>query len=667
MSKKDMNHDYQYFAARSGEDTAKILLDKANNWFKGIHANGYLNKLRDLWKAYHGIFDDGVSHEISFTGEQGELTRLNVNHFRNLARNMLVMITSNRPSMEARATNTDVRSIIQTNLANGLLDYYLREKRLTRYIKRATEYAIVLGSGYVKMEWNKMAGKPYDFDEENGFTEYEGDVVFSTLSPFDIIVDPNREDQDHDWVMCRSYKNKPDLAAKYPELAEKIVKLPTKADLQLTSIDFSGYDETDLIPVYEFFHRETESMPEGRYLLFLDEDVVLFDDVNPYRDIPIYRIAASDILGTPHGYSELLDILPIQNAINTLYSTVFTNQSTFGVQNLWVPEGTTLNVDEIADGLNLVQSETKPEPLNLTQTPTEIFNFLSTLERVTETISGINSVARGNPEGSLKSGTALALVQSMALQFMSGLQQSYVELIEDVGTGLISMLRDFADTPRIAAIVGVNNKTEIKKFTGEDLNLVNRVHVDVGNAVSKTLAGRVQMADNLLQYLSSEGKFDAEKYFDVIQSGNIKTMTEDVDSSLNLQRDENERLVSGMPVQALLTDDHSSHLKAHRSVLDDLELRFNPEVLERVTNHIKEHMSILQNTDPQTLAMLGQQALSPPGGSPVSPETAQGATDGAPGAQPIPPEMMENPQEAMMAPDVNIPSPAMPPEIPIPQ
>ena len=52
-----------------------------------------------------------------------------------------------------------------------------------------------------------------------------------------------------------------------------------------------------------------------------------------------------------------------------------------------------------------------------------------------ETLSGVNSVARGNPEASLQSGTALAMVQSQALQFMSGLQQSYIQLIEDVGTG----------------------------------------------------------------------------------------------------------------------------------------------------------------------------------------------------------------------------------------
>jgi hypothetical protein len=105
-----------------------------------------------------------------------------------------------------------------------------------------------------------------------------------------------------------------------------------------------------------------------------------------------------------------------------------------------------------------------------------------------ETISGINSVTRGQPEASLKSGNALALVQSMAIQFISGLQQSYVKLIEQVGTQLINNLKDYAKAPRVAAIVGKNNRTELKEFIGDDLQAINRVVVDMGNALSRCLA-----------------------------------------------------------------------------------------------------------------------------------------------------------------------------------
>ena len=161
-----------------------------------------------------------------------------------------------------------------------------------------------------------------------------------------------------------------------------------------------------------------------------------------------------------------------------MYSAVLTNQSAFAVQSVAIPRGADISVDQISEGMSVIEYNEqagKPEPLQLTGSSPETFRFIEMLERASETISGVNSVARGNPDKNLQSGNALALVQSMSLQFMSGLSQSYVKMIEDVGTGLINMLKDFAAAPRVAMIVGKSNRSYMKEFKGEDLNNVNRV------------------------------------------------------------------------------------------------------------------------------------------------------------------------------------------------
>ena len=71
---------------------------------------------------------------------------------------------------------------------------------------------------------------------------------------------------------------------------------------------------------------------------------------------------------------------------------------------------------------------------------------------------------------------------------------------------------------------------------------------------------------------------------------------------------------------AVLTDSHDLHIREHATVLADPELRFDPELVARVTNHIQEHIGLLQTTDPNILGMLGQQPLSPPGGTPNAPQ-----------------------------------------------
>lgn len=652
-----------YFAADTAENTAKTLLQKANNWYNGLNTNGYLDKLRSMWMAYHGA-NYNTDHNISFGGEQGELAQLSVNHLRNLARHIHTMVVNNRPALQARATNTDYKSLAQTKLANELLDYYLREKRLEKFLESAVESAIVQASGYVKMGWNSTSGEIYDYNEELGTHIYEGDVEFTNLSPFDVVFDPTKDSTNFDWVLCRTFKNKYDVSTKYPEHKERIEGLKTKSELFNFRFDNSTLDETDDIPVYEFFHKRTESMPDGRYLLFLDEGLPLMDTPMPYREIPVYRISPSTIMGTPFGYSDLFDVLPLQEAINALYSTVFTNQYTFGVQSIYVPRGADINIKSLEGGLNIIEGNSmagKPEPINFTATPPEIFNFIRQLEGAAETISGVNSVARGNPEASLKSGAALALVQSMALQFISGLQQAYVQLLEDVGTGLINMLKDFADVPRIAMIAGRDNRTYVQtEFKGDDLSQINRVIVDVGNALAKTTSGKLQIASELIQYGIIK---TPEQYMAILSSGKLDTMTDDTQRELLLIKDENERMSDGEIVTAIAIDQHSLHIKNHRAALADTELRKNPEIVAAVLNHINEHITLLETTKPSTLAIIGEQSLQPanppmtpnappnmnqsagiPGaGAEMAPPTT-GPLPGSPNLPQVPAEVLPNPE-----------------------
>lgn len=614
MADQDM-----YFAAKPANETAEIVLQKANMWYNHLYMNGYLDKIKEMWMAYHGAYYRGASdgHKILFGGEQGELVSIAVNHLRNIAQHILVMVTSNRPAFQARATNTDYKSLAQTRLANDLLDYYMRDKRLEKYLKTAVEYAIVMGAGYIKMDWNATSGETYDYNEETNTPIFEGDVEFKNLSPFDVVVDSTKEGQDHDWILCRTYKNRYDLAAKYPELATKILALPTKTDIYKYHFDVMINQTTDDIPVHEFYHRRTESMPDGRYLLFLTAEVVLMDSAMPYRNLPIYRISPSDILGTPFGYTPMFDLLPIQDAVNMLYSTILTNQHAFGVQNIYVPRGADVTVSALSGGLNVVEGNAqagKPEAMNLTATPPEVFNFLKMLEQAQETISGVNATTRGNPEESLKSGTALAMVQSTTLQFISGLQQSYVELIEDVGTGLINILKDFASVPKVAMIAGKSNRAYLEKtFTGDDLSQVNRVIVDVGNPLARTTAGKVQMAESLIQYGIVK---TPEEYFTVMNTGNLSVLDEYQQNELLLIRAENEKLSNGESVIALAVDEHINHIKEHRGILADPDMRLDNNLVTATLNHINEHIQLLRSVDPALLTILGEQPLGPAGGSP---------------------------------------------------
>jgi hypothetical protein len=277
------------------------------------------------------------------------------------------------------------------------------------------------------------------------------------------------------------------------------------------------------------------------------------------------------------------------------------------------------------------------------------------IEKKMETISGMNSVVRGDPEASIKSGSAMALVQSMALQFISGLQTQYVFMVEDIGMGIIELLRDFADVPRIALIAGESNLSYVRtEFTGDDLASIDRVIVDIGNPIAVTTAGKMQMASELLQYGIIK---TPEDYFTVLNTGQFSSFIEDSQRQNNFVKRENEKMLRGEYVPVLATDSHMYHIRKHKAILDDPDMRDpNSPAVQMVLNHILEHVEMLRTTDPGLLSIMQEQPLGPVNGTPPNPENTM-----------MDPNMSAVPEGGVVDPNVMQPGqPQMPnmPELP---
>lgn len=613
-----------YFAAREGAELAHDLTHRLGEWSSTVTRNGLKRKWYKSYRLYYGrhwkIDNWFQDSDILRLGDEGELAAFAVNHYRSLIKHILVLTTNQKPSFDVRAINSDLKSLQQAKLANNILESYLKEKRIRRYVRQAAEEALVFGKGFVKVTWEPSLGSPISVEpyqdqagEQKERLVYEGDVDVSCPSVFDVYVDLTLEDWSRaEWVICRSFRNKFNLSTRYPQYADKILSLPVKSDLDsLQYLTFQVIDETADVPIYEFYHKRTDAMPNGRYMLFCDGDTVLYDGPMPYRKLPIFRITPGEILGTTEGYTDAYDLMGIQEAINVLYSTIFTNQSAFGVQSVLIPEGANLTATQISKGivgLRYNPAAGEPKPLQLTQSPPEIFKNIEMLERAMETLSGVNSVARGNPESFLKSGVALGLVQSMAVQFASGFQESYAELLEDVGTFILDLLKDFARTERMTSLAGKWNRGQMAAFTNEDLQNVTRVIVDLGNPLARTTAGRVDIANNLLQ----NGLIKTpQEYINVMTTGQLDPMLEGAEAELALVRQENEQMMDGQPVQMLALDCHLLHIQEHKALLANPTIRTNEPAVGMILQHIQSHLMQYQTQNP-IIAMVNNEPPAPP-------------------------------------------------------
>lgn len=664
----------EYFASLPKDEIGDELVERTERWYEFMLDSVIFDRMRRSYRAYYGLAKTGDVHLSSQPvndGIQGELTLVKVNQYRSLIQNVLVMTTSSRPSFNARATNTDFKSQSQTILANGILDFFMREKKLETIWKTAVEHATVFGEGYVAIEWDPTIGDPFGVvpgseqtDEEgnivpgSGEIRNTGDVKYTNISPLNVVKDCLRADSEGNWLILRKFENRFDVATKYEieeeneddevfnqELRAEVTNLGRDKNDEHGSFGISFVDDSvvsrdtdelcDEVPVFTFYHNRTESLPNGRMVIFIETGRVLFDGPLPYTKIPVFRISPSELIDTPFGYTSSFDLLSLQEMYDSLHSTIITNQSAFGVQNVLVPRGHNIDVSDLGGGLNLIEFDPKvgkPETLNLLRTSPEIFNYEGRLEQLMQTLIGVNSVSRGNPEASLRSGSALALVQSMAIQFNSGLQQSAFQLLEEMGTFTIQILRDYATTKRIAFIAGKNDAFMAREFSGDDLQNINRVTVDAGSSLQRTSAGKLEIAQNLLQ----NGLIRTpDQFIQVLSTGKLDPLIEGQQTELLLIKQENEQLSdeeNQTPVAATAVDDHRLHISEHKSVLANPEARLNPTIVQRTLEHISQHIELLRNVDPELLQMIGQQPLQgPPQQASEAPGGGTGAPQGAVG------------------------------------
>lgn len=690
--------DKQYFATLDGDKIGPEIWSRVEEYFRCMDTSGHLDVINASLRCYYGgtyNSTGGSAHYVSRGGKYGQLRKVRVNHVRNLGLHLLQLATSQRPSPQPVAINSDSESQEAVAVARGVLDYYSRYKRIERLLRSAVERAIVTGEGYIDVAWDGDLGEiTGPAADDGGKPAKEGDLAFQVLSALEVVrsVRPG-SDGLGPWVVLIKPASRWDLIAKYvgptdpdtmdqmpdelkkvydalqgaPKLNDDGAKRNRRPWGAVLSRSIQTTD--DCIGVFEFRHDKTPACPNGKLVRMTEGGTIFFVSDLPYDDLNVRRLSAGEIIDTPFSYGPLFDLLAIQEVIDALYSAVSSNQMTFATQLIWALKSADFDYRQLSHGISLIEGNdpsSKPEPLSLTQTPAEVFKFIEQLEHSMETLSGVNATVRGNPEYSLKSGSALALVQSQAIQFASTLQQQYAQLVEDVYTDMLALLQMHAQNKRQIVVMGKFNQPYVTSYQGADLQGVKRVIVDAGPAVAQTTAFKTEVARDLLQ----NGVITtADEYLSVVNTGRIEPMVEGPNAELMLIQKENELLKQAQEVHAIPIDKHATHIIQHRAAMADPSVRNDPNRIKVVSDHIQQHVQFL--ADPmlaQLMLVLGETPLQPMGVPGVLPPAGPSPGDAKmgpkgkppPGSNPPAPNGQPQSPPPRMAGQPKMPKPAQP-------
>lgn len=639
-----MTDRHKYFAMQDGEDLVNSAMQYLENWatMTGTASNGITAVWYRNLKSYFANLVSGTGYDsgLEFTGSQGELIKMLVPQARSLNQQFLSLTTKQKLHFEAMSEGTDAINMADARVANGLIKATVRDQKLDFKAYRMAEHTTLTGAGYMRVGWNSMKGKAISA-AENGEIIYSGDLNIETLLPTDVVFDYTKEDfYNLDWVMVKTPVNRFDLIAKFPNMEDKIMMLPSIMKAADSMMFWYQQFTEDYVYLVDFFHRSSPALEKGRYTQFCGKDVILFDDFNPYKSdkgafIPIVQMKPEPVIGTGFGYPFFSNILPLQEMLDHSFSAIASNQSAFAVQSILNPIGNDIGVKNIG-GLRFLnyrpmnqQGGGKPEALQLTQSSPETFKFADMIKGHMMEIYNINGALRGQPPPGVTAGNAIATLTTNAIEFSQNFTKCYVDALETAMTYAVFNYYNFGDEEMLVSVEGPNKSTVSKQFKTSDLGQIKRVTCKIANPLMATSAGKFEIAQNLLQMGLIK---DAKKYFDILEGAPAEVLWDDDYSQDAFIQQENDFLRENKPVMAMMTDLHAKHIACHSALINDAEIRQSSDILEAVTAHVQQHYQLLEQQDPRLAKII--ETGKDPGPAPMGPPNMGGGMGPPPGMHP---------------------------------
>lgn len=656
-----------YWCAMPARELVVEAQARIREWAQANDGSGRTWRWHQSYLTYYtidsGIWSPASGSAVRTGGEMGELVTIRVNEARNFASHVINLVTSDVLSYSPVAHDSGHAATEQSDLARKLLAWCVREKNLSRLRYRSAEIAFVFDSAYVYTGWDATSGPEGKERVELGPDGQPtvvpgprlGDPKVEVMEPWNVAYDVRRDTHERDWYLLRRWRNRWDVIAEHPELRDAIMNLRTRDALErgvASPWQAAAQMKSDDVCVWEFLHRPSPTLPDGRRCVFLDADSVLSDGPLLYEQLPVREVRVADMIDTAMGYTPFYDILPLAVVYDAAWST-FLSVMDQGYGNWTIPEQSDFtSIEGLVGGGKVVLYKAdpnlpdggRPQRLDPHEVPDTIYKVMQAAPSAMGRIVSVNETVRGQPPDNVKTASGAALEVEQSAAFWTPLRQRLVSAWEGVGSDILACFAKFADQERAIDVEGDEKSAERIAFTGNDLGGLRKVRVDQGGPANDGPAARRATLEFLLK--AFPGRLSADDTIEFLRTGLLDPIYDDEAAEDALIDSENEALAaySGeVPDQADAdsmhvfttqigaiapvdpTDDHLRHAKKHARPLRNPNTRKNPAAVAALHAHLAMHMQFLSGA-----GMTGAGGPPPPqpgphpGGGPPPPPGAPG-------------------------------------------
>lgn len=617
-----------YFATRPASEIGAALVAK----LRAISADKNCNR-EEMEAAYCNVYGRdtgyGVTSGITRGGERGELALLKINHNTGVGRAKLALVTAAQQTWKPSAKDGSSNAASAIAKASDVLENDWKDQHMGERVDLATEWVIWFSESFVFSEWDPEAGPPLLAMGDE--LKAQGDIVDHVYPGWEVRRDNTASSfRNCQYLFVPVYKNKYDLAKTIKQLldgrtgkdAEEAIlgACDSAWELGLGSGDKSRTSESDMVPVWHFFHHPSAALPMGRHVCFLSDNVVLYEEPirgpnSMYEGMPVERMVEREMVGSPHAWAPYWDTMGGQEICDGIDTGLATIATSLANPILASEQGSDFDVNTFggaARSYKYPRGGKMPQFIPGAKIEASQLEYRKDIQSNNAQMLGLNDIAMGQSPGAQMNAQAFAVLMSAAVQQAAPLQSARTSLASRVGTNHLKLRAKHVKQKRTFS----KSTGESVSYTGEDIKGIDSARVEIGNPMEQTVAGKQVIMDHLIEL---GYKVTPEQYQQVMTTGRYDPISKTESLSLTLAQRHREMLERGESPPVHWSHNHPLCFREGSAAALTEGVLNNEKAMAAIEAYLDEHY-LLQFGVPRSAPKdpaTGQPVIDPMTGAPA--------------------------------------------------
>ena len=544
-------------------------------------------------------------------------------------------------AMRVKPATNELKDYDKAETSTAILQYTQKANDFESRKNTAIYWNELCGNCFWLSWWDKDKGEKIAIEhkvsvDENGTEHkeetafYQGDLDFGLITPYEIypesIFKQGIEAQRS--IILEQVKTVEDIYDLYGIKVEG----STVDTFELTPMPSGGgygYENTvvtvghrtvdNAVKVITYMERPSKHCPNGRMIIVVGEDNLVYYGNLPYKSIPIVQMVCVETAGQFFGKSVIERLIPLQRAYNGCINRIHEFIKRIAIGSYIAEEGS-IDIEEYeqngqAPGAMLVYKvgSQPPVPVPNGQLPNEVMQERYNLKNDMEYVAGVSQLmVNGATPSGVTSGTAIENLMEIDNTRLSLTGDHIRNSIRKLQIVWLEIYKIYANTRRIVNYCGTNNIAKAIVWHSEDINSYD-VEYETENEllVSEDMQKqRFFEAFNLGLFTDADGRIPErvkQRALEFMKIGNYSEMMSINLLQIQSAQRENIFFERGDVPEVSDFDEHQIHIEEHFRYILQMDFQLlkmkKPDYAKALEEHLKQHKQIVEQEEQQKMMM----------------------------------------------------------------